>query len=187
MAWISFHHPCLPQWLSKPGTTHVSSSYPISLIVSPKAIYSHTCICGGFAAPRIRNVEHGGLVTISGRSPRLLLCTLIWCYCVSAAVDLPLCICRCGSAAVDLPLCIYHCIYCVVYPPLYLLLYINHCVCCVVYPLLYLPLYIHRCIFTSVSAVLLRVIEYKERLNYLSYKSDCLPNYLIVESMPLYA
>jgi len=65
---------------------------------------------GGFAAPRIRNVEHGGLVAISGRSPRLLLCILIWCCCISAAVYLSLCICSCVSAAVYLPLCLLCCI-----------------------------------------------------------------------------
>ena len=167
------------------------------------ALYIHTSIGGGFAAPRIRNVEHGGLVTISGRSPRLLLCILIWYCCVSAAVYLPLCICRCVSAVLYPPLCICHCVCYVVYLPLFLSLYIYRCVSAPVYlPLcilirycisgtvsaaVYLPLYICHCISATVSAVLLRVIEYKERLNYLSYKSDCLPNYLMAESMPLYA
>jgi len=86
-----------------------------------------------------------------------------FCRCISTTAA-PVCPCEC--AAVDLLLFICHC---VVYPPLYLLLYINHCCMC-------------RCIST---AVLFRVIKYKERLNYLSYKGDCLPNYLIVESMPL--
>jgi hypothetical protein len=38
------------------------------------AKYNCTSTGGGFAAPRIQNVEHGGLVAVSGRSPRLLLC-----------------------------------------------------------------------------------------------------------------
>jgi hypothetical protein len=52
---------------------------------------------------------------------------------------------------------------------------------------IYLLLYILHCISATMSTVSLKVIEYKERLNCLSYKSDCLPNYLMVESMPLYA
>jgi len=70
---------------------------------------------------------------------------------------------------------------------------IQYCISGTVSAAVYLPLYIYLLlnilhgISATVSAVLLRVIEYKERLNYLSYKSDCLPNYLMVESMPLYA
>jgi len=107
---------------------------------------SITSIGGGFAAPGIRNVEHGGLVTISGRSPRLLLCIH---HCVSyfgAAVYLPLCIRHCVSPAVYPPLCICHCVYCVVYPLLYLLLFIYHCV----YAAVYLPLCIRHCVYCAV-------------------------------------
>jgi hypothetical protein len=70
---------------------------------------------------------------------------------------------------------------------------IRYCISGTVSAAEYLPLYIYlllnilHCISATVSAVLLRVIEYKERLNYLSYKTDILLNYLMVESMPLYA
>ena len=93
-----------------------------------------TSIGGGFAAPRIRNVEHGGLVTISGRSPRLLLCILIWCCCVSAAVYLPLCIRRCVSATLYLPLCLLCCISTTVSAAVHLPLCIRCCESAAVYP-----------------------------------------------------
>jgi len=175
-------------------------------------VYS-TSTGGGFAAPRIRNVDHGGLVTISGRSPRLLLCVhhcvswfgaavylpLCICSCVSATVYLPLCLLCCisttVSAAVHLPLCIRCCVSAAVYLPLCILNYfcisaaVNMYSALVLYIWLYIChcIYILHCISATLSAVLLRVIEYKEGLNYLSYKSDCLPNYLMAESMPLYA
>jgi len=107
-----------------------------------------TSIGGGFAAPRIRNVEHSGLVAISGRSPKLLLCILIWCCCISAAVYLPLCICRC--------------VYCVLYPLLYLLLFIYHCVSTAVY----LPPYIRRCVY---RAMYLELLLYIRRCEYVSW------------------
>jgi hypothetical protein len=137
---------------------------------------AYTSIGGGFAAPRIRNVEHGGLVTISGRSPRLLLCIR---HCVSATV----------SAVLYIRCCICHCVSTAVYPTLLsAAIYLTLVSATVYLPLyIYLLLYIVHCISATVSAVLLRVIEYKERLNYLSYKSDYVPNYLMVESMPLYA
>jgi hypothetical protein len=103
------------------------------------------------------------------------------CCCSSTTVYPLLCICRRVSAAVYIVLCIlnYFCISSTVnmYPDLvlYIWLYICHCI------------YILHSKSATVSAVLLRVIEYKLRLNYLSYKSDYLPNYLMVESMPLYA
>jgi hypothetical protein len=82
--------------------------------------------------PGFETLSMVGLVAISGRSPRLLLCILIWCCCISAAVYLPLCICRC--------------VYCVVYPLLYLLLFIYHCVSAAVY----LPPCICRCVYRAV-------------------------------------
>jgi len=69
-------------------------------------------------------------------------------------------ICCCLSATVDLPLFICHCVSATVYLPLC----ICHCVCCIVES-------------DQVQ---------RERLNYLLYKSDYLPNHLMVESMPLY-
>jgi len=128
-------------------------------------------------------------------------------------VYLPLCICRCVSAAVSTVLYIHYCICCcsssTVYPLLcicrrvstavYIMLCSLHYFCItaavnmysdlVLYIWLYIChcIYILHCISATVSAVLLRVIEYKERLNYLSYRSDCLPNNLMAESMPLYA
>jgi len=95
-----------------------------------------TSIGGGFAAPKIRNIEHGGLVTISGRSPRLLLCILIWCCCVSAAVYLPLCICHCVSATVYPPLCLLCCICTTVSAAVHLPLCIRCCESGALYPLL---------------------------------------------------
>jgi hypothetical protein len=79
------------------------------------------------------------------------------------------------------------------YLPLRMLILTQYCKSGTVSAAVYLPLYINlllyilHCISATVSAVLLRVTEYKERLNYLLYKSDCLRNYLMVESMPLYA
>ena len=64
--------------------------------------------------------------------------SVIWCFCVSAAVYLPLWIGCCLSVTV--------------YLPLYLLPCICHCVCCVVYLPLFLPLYIYRCVSARVSA-----------------------------------
>jgi len=60
----------------------------------------HNSIGGGFATPRIQNVEYDGLVTISGISPRLQLCAHHCVSCFGTAVYLPLCICRCVSAVV---------------------------------------------------------------------------------------
>jgi hypothetical protein len=62
--------------------------------------------------------------------------------------------------------CIRHCVSSTVYisATVYHLLYICHSVCCIV----------------ESDRV------QRERLNYLSYKSDFLLNYLMVESMPLY-
>jgi len=121
-----------------------------------------TRIGGGFAAPRIRNVEHGGLVTISGRSPRLLLCIH---HCVSwfgAAVYLPLCICRCLSDAVYPPLCIRHCVSATVST----VLYIHYCIwCCsstTVYPLLCICRHVYR-------AVYLELLLYIYRCEYVSW------------------
>jgi len=89
-----------------------------------------------------------------------LLSAAVYPTLVSAAVDLLLFICHCGSATVYLPLCICHCLSATVYLPLC----ICHCVCCIVES-------------DQVQ---------RERLNYLLYKSDYLPNHLMVESMPLY-
>jgi len=110
-------------------------------------IYIYTSIGGGFATPRIRNVEHGGLVTISGRSPRLPLCILIWCCCVSAAVYLLLCIHRCVSATVYPPLCLLCCISTTVSAAVHLPL----CIRCCVSAAVYLPLWIRPCVSAPVN------------------------------------
>jgi len=116
--------------------------------------YIHTSTGGGFAAPRIRNVEHGGLLRYQAdhldfccvsTTVYLDLVLLCICRCVSAAVYLPLCICRCVSAAVYLPPCIRCRVYRVVY--LKLLLYIRRCVYRAVY--LELLLYTRRCEYVS--------------------------------------
>ena len=113
---------------------------------------------GGFAAPRIRNVEHGGLVAISGRSPRLLLCILIWCCCISAAVYLSLCICSCVSAAVYLPLCLLCCISTTVSATVHLPL----CICRSVSAAVYIVLCIlnYFCISAAVYPTLVSAAVY---------------------------
>jgi len=99
----------------------------------------------------------------------------------------------CVHLTLFLPLYIYRCVSAPMYLPLWMCILTRYCISGTVSAAVYLPLYIYlllyilHCISATVSAVLLRVIEYKERVNYLSYKSDCLPNYLMVESMPLYA
>jgi len=59
---------------------HCCSHHILETLSASYLLYYITSTGGGFTAPRIRNVEHGGLVAISGRSPRLLLCIH---YCVS--------------------------------------------------------------------------------------------------------
>jgi len=143
------------------------------------AVYLPLCICRCVSAtvyPPLC-IRHCVSATVS----TVLHIHYCICCCSSTTVYPLLCICRCVSAAVYIVLCIlnYFCISAAVnmYSDLvlYIWLYICHCI------------YILHCISATLSAVLLRVIEYKEGLNYLSYKSDCLPNYLMVESMPLYA
>jgi len=95
-------------------------------------------------------------------------------YPVFAAVYLRLCICPCVSATVNVYLD----------PVLYICHCIRHCVSATVYisATVYSPLYICHCVCCIVESD--RVLS--ERLNYLSYKSDYLPNHLLVESIPLY-
>jgi hypothetical protein len=110
---------------------------------------------------------------------------------VSATVYLLPCICYCVCCVVYLasflPFYIYRHVSAPMYVPLSMCILIRYCISGTVSAAVNLPLYICHCISATVSAVLWRVIEYKERLNYRSYKSDCLPNYLMAESMPLYA
>jgi len=112
-------------------------------------VYSTSIGCG-FAAPRIRNVEHGGLVIISCRSCRLLLCIHHCVSCFGAAVYLPLCISRCVSASEYALLCIHYGVSAAVSTVLYTHYCNSCCLSATVYPLLY----IRHCVSAAVYIVL---------------------------------
>ena len=106
------------------------------------------------------SICHGVSATVSA----VLYIRCCICCCVPAAVY-PMLLSAAlyptqASAAVYLPLCILRCGSAAVYLPLC----ICHCVCCIV----------------ESDRV------QRERLNYLLYKTDYLPNHLMVEAMPLY-
>jgi len=132
----------------------------------------------------------------------LHICHCIYiCHGISATV----------SAVLYIRCCIYRCVPTVVYPTLLSAAVYSTLVSAAIYPTLlsaavyptlvsvavYLPLCICRCRSAAVNLPLCichciccsvesdRV--QRERLNYLLYKSDYLLNYLMVESMPLYA
>jgi hypothetical protein len=107
------------------------------------------CIDGGYATCKIQNVEHGGLVMISGRSP---LHIFIWCCCISATVYLLLFVSHCVSATVSTVLYIYNCISYCISTTASTVLYIHCCICDCIFTTVYLSLYIHHLVFPSVSA-----------------------------------